>query len=404
MAEDVDRSPLRHRAVVSSLAVVTSGQLPVFLTGALAVQVREDLGFSASGLGLAIGVFFVASAAMSAPLGRVAQRVGSSAGMRAGVLASAVSLAGIAGLSRTWWTLAALLVVGGAGNALSQPAANLALTRAVPRERQGLVFGIKQTAIPLATLLGGLSVPAIAVTVGWRWTYVGAALGAVIASLTTPPHNAPALRPRPVVRRGAVAAGDRGTLQLRALVLISAAGGLGAMVGNTLGTFLVSSAVDGGVQPAAAGLLLALGSVVGLTMRVVSGWSTDRGGVSPLTVMTAMLAAGAVGCALLGATGTLPLLLGTVLGFGAGWGWPGLLNLAVVRIHPALPALATGITQTGVYVGAALGPAVTGFVIDHAGYTAGWLTTAGLALTAATFTVLGARRVRTAGSSERITT
>src|SRR5690606_19508698 len=48
--------------------------------------------------------------------------------------------------------------------------------------RQGIAFGIKQSAIPLATLLGGIAVPAITLSVGWRWTYVAGATFAVLAA------------------------------------------------------------------------------------------------------------------------------------------------------------------------------------------------------------------------------
>src|SRR5829696_7279082 len=58
-------------------------------------------------------------------------------------------------------------VIAGLANAVSHTAANLSLAREVPASRQGLSFGIKQAAIPVATLLAGLAVPTIAVTLGW---------------------------------------------------------------------------------------------------------------------------------------------------------------------------------------------------------------------------------------------
>ena len=59
---------------------------------------------------------------------------------------------------------------------------------------------------------------------------------------------------------------------------------------------------------------------------------------------------------LLAVAGPVPLVAGVVLGFGLGWAWPGLMNFAVVRLHPQAPAAATSITQTGVYAGGCLGP------------------------------------------------
>ncbi|HAS09915.1 MAG TPA: MFS transporter, partial [Acidimicrobiaceae bacterium] len=97
-----------------------------------------------------------------------------------------------------------------------------------------------------------------------------------------------------------------------------------------------------------------------------------------LPVVSVLLAGGALGYFLL-APGLVPThLLGALVAFGSGWAWPGLFNLAVVRLNPTAPAAATGITQTGVYVGALTGPILFGVVVDSAGYGLAWLL-AGLA-------------------------
>ena len=77
--------------------------------------------------------------------------------------------------------LGAALLVGGLGNAIGQPAGNALVAAQVRPERFGLGFAIKQSGIPLATLLGGLAVPLIALTIGWRFAYVLAAGAAVVA-------------------------------------------------------------------------------------------------------------------------------------------------------------------------------------------------------------------------------
>lgn len=67
-----------------------------------------------------------------------------------------------------------------------QLASNLTLSRYVPAHRLGLSFGIKQAAIPLATLLAGAAVPAVALTLGWRWAYGIGAVLALAALLISP--------------------------------------------------------------------------------------------------------------------------------------------------------------------------------------------------------------------------
>ncbi|HSP02283.1 MAG TPA: hypothetical protein VLR27_02210, partial [Acidimicrobiales bacterium] len=65
----------------------------------------------------------------------------------------------------------------------------------------------------------------------------------------------------------------------------------------------------------------------------------------------------------------------------------------VVRLNPTAPAAATGITQTGVYVGALTGPILFGGVFDSAGYGLGWLLAGVASALAAAGVVYGRSRV-----------
>ena len=72
-------------------------------------------------------------------------------------------------------------------------------------------------------------------------------------------------------------------------------------------------------------------------------------------------------------TGTDPaIVVGSLVAFTFGWGWSGLFTFAVVRRTPTAPAAATGITMTGIYVGAAAGPALFGLVAE-ASFTVAWV-------------------------------
>jgi MFS family permease len=171
------------RGLPAVLMVVTAtmlGVLPVFLLGGLAVQVRDDLNLTEAGLGIATATFFAASALFSLPGGRLSERIGGERGLLVGAAGSLAALLGVATLAQSLLGLVTSMVVGGIGNGVTQPSANLALARRVRPGRQGVAFGIKQSAIPGATLLGGLAVPIVALTVGWRWAYGG---GAAVAAL-----------------------------------------------------------------------------------------------------------------------------------------------------------------------------------------------------------------------------
>jgi MFS family permease len=368
-------------AILLAVAVATAGVVPAFLTGGLAVQIRAELGFGEGALGLAVAVFFATSALASVIFGRLVERVGSSLGMRLAAAVSAASLLAVSALAGSWWGLVACLMLGGLGNSISHPATHLFLAREVPQSRQGLAFGVKQAAIPMATLLAGLAVPSAATTVGWRWAVAGGAALALCVALLVPRGGEKGIRHVKEARARDV--------PLAPLVLLALGIGLGSAAANPLGAFTVESAVAAGIEVGAAGLLMALGSAAGVTVRVVVGYLADKLESGRLRIVAGMLGVGTVGFVLV-ASGVVPLLVfGVVLAFAAGWGWPGLFNFAIVKTNPRAPAAATGITQTGASSGAAAGPLAFGFVVEGSSFGTAWLLYGALALVSAVTILVG---------------
>lgn len=369
------------RAVVGAVSTTTVSVLPVFLTGGLTVQISAELGFDPAGLGLVVALYFAVSAFGALPCGRLVERYGSGPTSRIAVLGAVAVMLAVAAFARSYTALVLILLSSAWFNVLGQLSANLTLSRYVPASRLGLSFGIKQSAIPLATLLAGLAVPAVALTIGWRWAFVmGAGLAA--AALLVAPRDTVGREPTPR------APGERATA---ALSVLGVAAGLAAASSSALGIFLVASAVDQGVDAGFAGLTLTLGSVVGLTLRLAHGWAADHRSGGHIAVVTASLVLGAGGLALLAVPGVPALLIGTVLGFGLGWAWPGLLQFAVVRLNPSAPAAATSIVQTGVYGGGFIGPVGFGFLAAQFSFPTAWLVGAVTMLVAAVLMFVGRR-------------
>lgn len=390
------------RTTAGAVTTTVAAVVPVFLVGGLAVQIGAELGFSPAGLGLAVAVYFGVSAVTSVPAGAMVERYGAAVTARVAIAWSAGCLLAIAAFARSYPALVVLLAASAAANGLGQLASNAALTR-VPRHRQGLSFGIKQAAIPAATLLAGLSVPALALTVGWRWAFVAAAAAAAAALPLVPPGSPRSARQLRSPRRWAGLARPRWTRTsggTGALVVIGVAVAVGSAAVGSLGTFLVDSAATRGLAPGLAGLTLTFGSVVCLAARVGGGWLVDRRDrASDVALVALLMAVGAAGLALLAAPGRTALAAGVLLGFGFGWAFPGLVNVAVVQLHPHAPAAATSITQTGVYAGGAAGPLIFGAVAATGGYPVAWLGAAVALLLAAGLILLGRRLLRPAGSS-----
>ena len=346
---------------------------PVFLTGALGVQLREDIRLTATHVGLAMGSSFGVAAVLSAPMGRVAERLGPRRGFRVGLTTSALAMLAVALLARNVWQFCLLLGVAGAGNALNQPSANLMLTTHVDGERLGFALGAKQSGMPTAALLGGAAVPAIALTAGWQWAYVAGAAMAVGVMLGFPPDRGS----RSDRNTRANATGDprsaRPDLGMPLLVLYAMVGLLGAASAGTMVGFITSGAEASGLGPGAAGLVLSLGSLVGVVSRLIQGWQVDRWGVLPIQRLVWLYGLGGLGMLVLSIDLPVTYVLAPIPAFAFGWAWPGLFNLSVVRNNPSAPAAATGVSQVGVFIGAALGPALGGVIIDNGSYRLLWI-------------------------------
>jgi cyanate permease len=303
-------------------------------------------------------------------------------GTRLAAAGSGIALLGMATFPTSWWSrwwpIAGLCMVAGVAAAISQAASNLAMVRAVPPGRFGLLFGLKHTAVPLSAILGGLAVPSIALTIGWRQAYAAAALLALATLLAVP------FRPDP---RGSVAGTGsrigRPTTPVPALVLLAVAATLAHAGLDSLGAFVVPFAVSEGIAEGTAGVLLTVGSLVGLTVRLGSGWAVDRRQGAGQTAIAALLFLGSAGFLVLALGGGWLLVTGVVLAFAGGWGWAGLLTFIVVRANPDAAATATGIANTGKYVGAGAGPFLMGLLAQQASFAAAWAIAAGLLLAAA---------------------
>lgn len=384
---DARRVVSTRRTLAAATLAITVGTLPVWLVGGLAFQMTTELGFSVDGLGLAVAVFFAASAACSVPAGHLVQRWGPRFGMASTSGLSGAALVGLA-VADSLTTLVIWVGVAGVANSTCQPSANLSLTTGAAPRRQGLAFGIKQAAIPVATLVAGLAVPLVALTAGWRWAFVAALAGPLTLLLVafrttgrgrvdvTQPHHALVTAPL-------------------AMVVLALAGGLGAAAANSFGAFVVDSAISAGATAGVAGLALAAGSVAGIGARVFWGWSADRRTGGHLRVVALLMAAGsALLAGLAVASDPAVLVVLVVAVYCLGWGWPGLYSFAIVARNPAAAASASGFLMTGIYAGGVAGPLAFGLTVHRAGYDAAWVGAALTMACAAALVLVGRRLLR----------
>jgi MFS family permease len=383
-------TPSTTRATLQAVAVSVLGVLPAFLVGALAVQIRADLEVGLGLFGFAAATLFAVSGLCARPGGRLVQRLGPRKGTALAATLAIASLVAV-GLARSPVWLMVALAIGGLGNAVAQPSANLGISELVTEEHLGVAFGIKQSSIPAATLLGGLAVPGIALVVGWRWA-VAAAVALAVALLVW--SMVSGRDARGAARPTDGGAADKG-LPRGGLVVLTLGGFLGSAAATPTGVFLVDSAVAAGIPPATAGLLFAACSALGLVSRVGFGWLADRHpDRSRYLFIANLLTGGAVGYGLLAGGGVPAFVAGSLFAYGLGWAWTGLFHFAVIRDNRAAAASVTGFVQTGLSLGAASGPLFFGIVAQAFSYTAAWLTAGVLSLAAALTIRIGRRMVR----------
>lgn len=377
--------PRTSSTVATALSVTVAVVMPVFLFGGLAVQITEELGMGVGSIGLIVGLYFAVCGLTAVPSGHLVERFGAPLVARGAVALAAGSMLAVAALAHEAIALTVLLVLSAPANGLGQLAANAVLADWAPNRRKGLLFGVKQASVPLCTMLAGLMVPVLALTVGWRWAFVA---GGAVALLALVPL-AGLGRPAPSVSSGT------GQRLDRPLLAFTAATFLGGAAAPPLSSFLTTYAVEVGASESFAGLNLTVGGLAGVVARTAAGALADRRGDREFGIIVVMLLGGAAGVAtfMTGLPWLLPL--GTAAGFALGWAWPGLMNFAVTKRYPAMPAAATALTQTGVYAGGAVGPIAFGLIVDYAGWNAGWTVVCVAMAAAAGCVLLGARLTAT---------
>jgi MFS family permease len=120
----------------------------------------DDLGWTASMLGLVMSTYGVAMVAGEFGLGHLSDRLGRKPIIVIGLVCFAAQFIGLA-FTRNYAVIAASFVVAGLGNALFDPALNAAILDIAPAEHQARALGLKSTASSLGSILG----PALVVLV-----------------------------------------------------------------------------------------------------------------------------------------------------------------------------------------------------------------------------------------------
>lgn len=363
---DPTRTPTWQRVMFAATLANMAGMIPFFFIGAFGPSIRLELGLDEFQLGVAAASFNVGAMLSVFQAGRVGERYGYRRAVVWGCVATIAGMA-VGSTARDFTGLLLALTAAGCGNALVQPAANAIIARWIPARRQGLAFGLKQGSVPAAALIAGLSLAALSAEADWRRIFL---LGAVT------PAVAAVVVARVLPRDGATRAAarrDEGDRIFRTLILFALAAFLASSAASAVAAFAAEAAIFDGLSQRSAGLWYVLGAGAGIVARVAWGAAGSRLGHRVFLAGAALMVLGAVGPALLALDpGPVLRAVGTILAWGAGWGWPGLFHYGIVRTNPVAPATASGVILTGLFGGSVAGPALFGAGVTTLGWRPTW--------------------------------
>lgn len=379
-----DRLALWHstgRPTLAVIGVIVCAAIPPFLVGALAPLIGDDMPLSATQVGVAIAAYYLVSGVLSPLGGRAVDRIGVVRALR---LSCAITTAGLLAIALAGEALHLAIALGvlGVPNSVVQPAANAVLAETRTPRLQAFVFGTVQASIPTATLVAGLVLGVASYAGGWRWTVLAVASLTLVALWITrglPPTDRGS-RPAPAETPSHL--GTR-TSTPWVLVALVAIGFFASTAATSLPSYIASTGLDTGLEPALVAGAQVLGSLACAVTRIAAPLGVSHGtSQRRLVLVSVLLAGGALGYVLLGTGTAAGFLIGTVVAYAFGWGWNGLFNQVVVSVRPDRIAAATGMTQGGVFLGGTAGPLVFAAMVHAHGYGAAWWISSGAAVAA----------------------
>ncbi|MFJ6114584.1 MFS transporter [Agrococcus sediminis] len=356
--------------IALAAAVTVACSLPLYMLGALAPAINQSLPLDASLVGVAMAAYWVAAAIGSMLTMRFTLVYTDRSVMVVSLLLVIAGLVGAGLLATQTWHLLALLGLSGIANGLGHAPANSQLQSRLAPSLQGFGFGVKQAAIPLASVLAGLAVPLLGTTLGWRWGFVIAGLACVpiVVAAFSGAQEVASGRERAAAPGRSVPSTVRSKTVALAIVPLLAAGTFAACAS------LVTTVADiRGWSVEAAALTLAASCLVGAVLRVIATSSPRLSLRGAFGLLVAMLAVGALGIAVMAIPFEFAFLTGMVLVHGPGWAWPGILHFVAAQTAEGHVSAATGVVQLMVSIGSVLVPVVAGLVVARVGPTLAWL-------------------------------
>ncbi|MFH0769538.1 MAG: MFS transporter [Chloroflexota bacterium] len=291
------------------------------------------------------------------------------------------------------------MALAGMGMGCLMPSTTKAVLVWFPAKERATAMGFKQTAVNVGGIITAVTLPAVALAIGWHYGFLGIGIIAVVIGVVSfilykqPPQDinsstssepANGSRPRPSVRE---------VFKSREIWLIIGAGMcLNAVEFSAMAYFVLYLKESLFIAVVTAGFLLAFLETGGVFGKPISGFISDRifHGRRKKVFIVLCVIAFAMGMILFvlpqGTPSWLIIPISLVFGFGAiGWGG---LNLTLIGEFAGreLAGTVTGMAVVFLMLANMAGPPIFGYIVDSTGsYRMAWLFLAILAALAAVF-------------------
>ena len=385
--------PLSAMMLVQSMTAMALVTVPV-----LAPEIAASLAIDTATVGLYQSTAFVGAAFLTLLSGSLVLRHG---GVRVNQASVVLSAAGVGlAVAGSVPVVALGAVLAGMGYGLATPGASHVLARVTPPARRGLVFSIKQSAVPLGGLIAGVLFPPIAERFGWMWA-IALACGMVIsAALVIQPLRARLDDDRNPAHRVRIDAPEQSvrlvfaTPRLRPIALVAFS--FGAMQLSLFGFFVTYLVEHVGLDLVTAGLLFSVMQGAGFVARVGWGWVSDRWiSARPLLAgLGAGTVASTVAAIAFSDAWSFAELAAASAALGiTAVGWNGIYFAEIARAVPVEKVgLATGGVLMFTFIGVVLGPSTFGAIVAATGsYAAAFIAVDVLVLATVLALVFGPR-------------
>ena len=367
--------PLLAMMLVQAMTMLAVVTVPV-----MAPVLSADLGIESSLIGFYQSSVFAGAAVLTLFSGSLVRRHG---GVRVNQFSLVIAM--VALLVALDGRLSTLLICAlgvGMGYGLATPGASHVLARVSPVAHRGLVFSLKQSAVPVGGLIAGILIPPVAENFGWRPAVITVVVIIALAMVCVQPLRAPLDADRDPDFRVAVSAPWQSVLlvlrtpSLRPIAVVAFTfGAIQLCLFAFLVTFLVERVA---LTLVVAGTVFSVMQGAGIAARIAWGWLSDH--VATSRTLLAIIGIGII-LSTLTANQMAPgwpivaiTLVSAVMGATA-VGWNGIYLAEVARVvSQEQVGAATGGVLMFTFLGIVFGPSTFGLLVQKTGdYTPGFV-------------------------------